>query len=138
MNNKKSNQLPKGNYVIGDPCYFLKNQTYIDLVFDNGKIRSDGFNEINGRKVFKHSTKFGDGIYFDNSGNYYLVDSGQIGCFPLDNNVIDIGLYEERGFVNFDKGREVVLFNTVYFENDFYCNYKNGTFYFGHIKIKTD
>jgi hypothetical protein len=51
--------LPEGKYVIGDiPCLNLKS----------------------GAKATEFNTMYGDGIYKDNYGKSYFVDSGSIGC----------------------------------------------------------
>lgn len=76
--------LPPGRYWIGDPCYSVNLGEWSTVI---GASRSP-----NDRWIVAKSdelrfvavwTIFGDGIYLDNEGNRYGVDSGMIGVVPV-------------------------------------------------------
>lgn len=94
--------LPAGEYYIGDPCY---------------AICSVGL-------MWVHGTLYGDGVYVDEKGYVYCVDSGQLGAIL---------------FKNTGKPRKELsdLGRIVKFDAPFVCSYKKGVFSFGHITIDT-
>ena len=79
------------------------------------------------KKVFAHNTIHGDGIYNDQFGNIYPVDSGILGITPVELTDESLEKKEEEKF------GAIFTFN-----ESFECKYENGTFYFGNIIIKTD
>jgi len=74
----KSVVVPKGAYILGDPCYVVPNADWGALLAS-----CNYFNEPVGSvgdfKVLAFGTKWGDGCYPDNKGNKYGVDAGLIG-----------------------------------------------------------
>ena len=88
----KKQKLPKGWYMISDPCYVLSRETYLkDLLNTNEDVPDwenmkpiKGYGEIKGQKIFNHGTYIGDGEYYDNYGCSYEVDSGQLSCIPIE------------------------------------------------------
>lgn len=106
-------------FYIGDPCYVLSDEIY-DKMFDEetdfktGKVKvDDNFSFI------VHSTAWGDGEYFDNSGISYGVDSGTLSVIPIEllenNEFIEEGEYE---------------YGRIIFGKTASLNYEDGTFYF--------
>ena len=76
--------LPAGDYYIGDPCYVLSDEDYKEMLtqaYGNKKTYSA---TIRGHKLFVSGTYYGDGIYSDEVGNAYMVDSGQLSCVPME------------------------------------------------------
>lgn len=77
--------LNKGNYYIGDPCYFIKDEDWMDFLDQlTGQEYEGGTGEVNfkGKTLFTSSTKYGDGTYLDNGDNRYPVDTGLISVIP--------------------------------------------------------
>lgn len=71
--------MPAGRYWVGDLCYVL------DDVWDEVWRLCDGVHTLaDGRRVAIFSTVHGDGIYDDDDGNEYAVDSGSLGCILAD------------------------------------------------------
>ena len=93
-------QFPAGKYWIGDPCYVAG---------------ANGFSWV-------HSTFIGDGIYTDNRGRDYLVDSGALGIFPA--SAVSEDDLEGGNFVTQRK--------------PFTPIYEDGKFTFGTVSIETD
>ena len=87
MNRERTNDvsyLKSGNYIISDPCYVMSDADYESIIFDN-YTNENGYDITN----VEHGTFFvcevgDDGIYIDNNGNKYGVDSGQIGAIPYE------------------------------------------------------
>jgi len=80
-----------GLYYIGDLCYVLNNTDWdevCDLVIDGNECIGGEFmltkNFPTTRSFAMYNTKFGDGVYYDQFGNRYSVDSGSIGCIRVD------------------------------------------------------
>ena len=94
---RSKKMFKSGWYWIGDPCYTM----------------FEGY-------TWQHSTFIGDGIYYDQKGRQYCVDSGQIGIC-----VADVVREKDEGgwFIEFKK--------------DFACSYKEGVFRFGSVRIDT-
>jgi hypothetical protein len=91
-------QMPAGRYWVGDPLSVI----------------ADGFS-------WQHSTAYGDGIYVDNRGREYQVDSGCIGIFPT------AEISEEGHGGHFITQRK-----------PFCPTYKDGKFTFGTVVIDTN
>lgn len=116
--------VPKGSYVIGDPCYAVPDKDWDDLLlscnyFQNpiGCVR-DGMQKF---FVLAFSTKWGDGSYHGTDGNVYPVDAGLLGLVPVE-MLEDLSDHE---VVNFSK-------NTLCIDDG------SGKLIFGHITIDTD
>lgn len=125
--------LKAGKYYVGDLCYVIAESDWLrfcDEVFCHNKpqIRdfpnSFKFNNCDG---FVSSTFYGDGTYYDEYGNEYDVDSGTLGCYPvngLDKNTLDDVVSKQSGKV-------------FEFLEDFDCYSRSGEIYIGHVVIDT-
>ena len=142
----KENQLPKGDYIITDPCYVLSDENYDKLICSeteldekgNKKFETlDGIGKINETLLFSHGTLWGYGCYNDNENYEYGVDSGQIGCIPME--LVDKdklkGVDGERKREN---GSSFYLIRKIHFPKNFKCSYDYGVFKFGDIVIPTN
>ena len=113
--------LKKGTYYLGDPCYVIPNSDwdrFIDqLGSDQSLFKFDGF------ECYVSSTKYGDGEYPDNFGNYYTVDAGIIGAIPIQ-------LVENPDNVDYGK--------IVQMQEDFVCNFDGNSIIIGPYRISVD
>ena len=67
--------MPAGRYWVGDLCYVLHD------AWESVWRLPDGAHALpDGRRIAVFSTIHGDGIYDDEQGREYAVDSGSIGC----------------------------------------------------------
>ena len=116
-----------GLYYVGDLCYVLHNEwdEVCELTIKGNKLLNGEFTLKDGRKFALYSTKFGDGAYFDQSGNEYGVDAGSIGCIL----VKDIDLGEPNNYVNGG--------HFIEFEEDFVTSGDDGLIKIGFIQIDT-
>jgi len=128
-------KLPEGKYFVGDLVYVLdEDNGYVwgDVVektnvfgLTRGVKKDGGYFTYHGVRFFTSSTMYGDGVYSDNYDREYPVDSGMIGCFPLEalgpNPIISNG--------------HIVNFNRA-----FTCKTikRDGMIEIGHIQIETD
>ena len=116
--------LKAGDYYIGDLCYVLSDEDYdalLEIIISSNKMALwEG--EFKGFPVFVAPTAYGDGVYTDNDGDEYFVDSGTIGIVPEElidsNNRADLG-------------------NIIEFRTDFEVSYDDGTFKFDDVVIDT-
>lgn len=104
--------MPAGKYYVGDLCYVMHDEwdEVCELLFAgrNDHTVNDGeFQLKDGRRFSIYSTKYGDGVYYDNYGRVYDVDAGSIGCILLD----DIDLTNTENFL--ESG------NVIEFADDF-------------------
>lgn len=121
MKTKNTVEFKAGKYYIGDPCYVIKDDTLWQKFCNDLEKTNYGSKKplfINGIKVFSKSTHHGDGIYFDQFKKKYLVDSGMIGCVPVE-------LVQNKRY------------KTVLFEKDFEAYEKDGIFYIEKYIIDT-
>ena len=79
--------LPAGKYYVGDPCYVLRDDARwrafsyaMDKASDGGL--SACILEFEGAQCFCSPTNCGDGVYYDQNGHAYGVDTGQIAVLP--------------------------------------------------------
>jgi hypothetical protein len=123
--------VPKGIYVIGDPCSAVPNDDWDDLLASCNYFQSPigyvrrGFTD----KVFvlAFGTKWGDGCYAGSDGHEYPVDAGLLGLVPVE-------IVEE--LVDHDGDYDGVI---VKFDRDTLCiDDGSGKLKFGHITIDTD
>jgi len=112
---------PPGDYYIGDPSYCFETKDGEKPIF--GKI--DGqFGTF-----FCGKTQYGDGIYEDNFGGNYLVDSGCIVLVPIDAVQTPIEVL---------KGVSRLRCQVFASEVEIKCSVKNGVIKFGPLKIDTN
>jgi hypothetical protein len=116
--------VPKGSYVIGDPCYAVPNKEWDSLLQSCNYFESPiGYvkNGLQKFPVLAFGTKWGDGCYRGTDGNEYPVDAGLIGLVPVEllEDLLD------HKVVNFSKDTPCV-------------DDGSGKLKFGHITIDTD
>jgi hypothetical protein len=110
--------MPAGSYWIGDLCYVFDDDSWDEIC---GLLDGEGeFTLKDGRRIAIYSTAWGDGIYEDQHGFVYGVDSGTLGCVLAS----DVKICTDGSIVQFD-----YEFNT---------EYDNGNVVIGHIRINTD
>lgn len=118
--------MPAGTYFIGDLCYVMSDVW--DKVFS--QMESTNFTQgtitVDENIVGLHfSTVFGDGIYYDEDGHKYPVDSGSIGCINLESIT--------------DPSANLLLGRVFEFKEPFECFCGEGDIlYFGKICIDTN
>jgi len=81
--------IPPGLYFVGDPCYAFAGESWSVMC---SKMEAKGWPQcgkyhVDGRTVVVIMTTHGDGIYEDESGNEYSVDSGTLGAVQLQSPV---------------------------------------------------
>lgn len=94
--------MKAGMYYIGDLCYVLDNKDWdevCELTIDGHKCLSGEFQFKDGRRFAMYNTKFGDGVYQDQFGNRYCVDSGSIGCILIGHTSKSLLNIEQLGAV---------------------------------------
>ena len=116
--------VPKGEYVLGDPCYTLgDDQSEWEALLDScGYFFSQPIGNIRNESIYAFHTSKGDGFYRGSDGVTYAVDSGMIGLVPS-----TLGL----GAVN--NG----LCHLISFDVDTICKSADGVLMFGNIFINT-
>lgn len=117
--------MPAGTYYVGDPCYSVPDERWMEYLeaarFDQPEGRRYLLAHLDGHPVLGIGTAYGDGEYPGSDGKYYPVDAGLIGLVP-----VEVGIEDPFGV------------NTVTFDEPFECSYKDkGTIVLGHIKIET-
>lgn len=118
--------LPAGDYFVGDPCYGVPNDRWMEWLEaanyeDNPRLLVAALNE---RTVVGVGTAYGDGEYFDQQGRRYPVDAGLIGVVPVE--LVGNGSVTPSGM------------HRVTFTERFECRYDDGTIILGSIQIDTD
>ena len=118
--------MPAGTYYIGDLCYVMHDKwNEICGIICDGDFHGGEFQLEDGTRLVSHDTAYGDGLYWDESGNAYGVDAGLIGCVL----VSDISEQEQPH----------VTFGHVHvFDAPFSTRSVNGVIQFGGIRIDTD
>ena len=88
--------MTAGRYYIGDLCYVMSDEEWDEVcsitIKDNKCIEGE-FNLKDGRRFALYGTAWGDGLYNDQYGHSYSVDSGTIGCIlesDIKENIDDI------------------------------------------------
>lgn len=125
-------KMPAGKYWVGDLCYVMHDvwEEFCEKAFpasDPAGIQGEMVMD-DGRKVWFHSTAWGDGSFRDQAYKEYLVDAGLIGCILVDD--VKIGVDSN----DFGGG------HIVEFPKDFECTYHKdgGEICFGTLIIVTD
>ena len=125
--------LPAGTYWIGDPCYFVPDELWMEYLEANNGVDQermafdiDGLTVqlSDGRHVASHYTAWGDGCYEGSDGFEYGVDAGMLGAVQVLDTDIDQG--NER------------LGTKVTFDRPFTVSRDGGTVIIGSIRIETD
>ena len=76
-----------------------------------------------GQKFAIFSTMYGDGIYLDNNGDSYGVDSGTIGAYPIESfdevNELGQGVeFIDEGNVDYDEETGIISFGNIHIHTD--------------------
>ena len=82
-------EMKAGKYYVGDPCYVLGDKAHKELCkmcFPTGNTTGiEGKSVLSdGRIVVSFNCPHGDGVYGDQSGMSYMVDSGWLGITLLE------------------------------------------------------
>lgn len=125
--------MPAGEYIVGDPCYAVPGERWMEWLeaadYQSEDSRRFMLAELDGHPIAAVGTAHGDGCYDGSDGNRYPVDAGIIGLVPtsLPGAIEEQAKYTDRSPV-------------VTFERDFQCSYEDdeGVITLGHIKITTD
>jgi len=113
---------------IGDLCYVLNEADWqnlcgqLDSAEEAGGSGLGGHFEVNGKKLWLHSTAYGDDVYFDEGYREYCVDSGTIGVIEVEENQPPV------------RGGQIVYLPDNAIRN---ASYEDGVFRIGEIKIIT-
>lgn len=116
--------VPAGKYWVGDPCYAIKpHDLWMDVV--NDIFNNDIATFLNSKgeevSVCAFSTKYGDGVYYDQFGREYPVDAGLIG-------IVSASV----------ENKEPFGMHLIEFDQDFVATEVNGLIMIGGIRINTD
>lgn len=113
--------LPAGTYVITDPCYVI--ERWDKTISDTNCFNEPGVFQMDGHVYCGIGTMYGDGLYYDNYGIQYPVDSGLIGAVSVELVILE---------------RKCTDYKTVTFDTPVECGCdSDGTIYFGNIRIPT-
>jgi hypothetical protein len=84
----KSVTVPAGKYWLGDPCYVIKDEMWIEWLesCDYTKERHLVGKTPDGHFALGFNTADGDGVYQDQFGFSYGVDAGLIGLVAYEHN----------------------------------------------------
>jgi len=76
-----------GTYYIGDLCYVMNTNwdELCDLTIDDNNNCKEGEFILGKIPFAMYNTLHGDGLYLDQNGSPYAVDSGSIGCVSIEN-----------------------------------------------------
>ena len=127
--NQNPGTLPPGLYYVGDLCYLSEEiigdwSEFCNHFYPDDKPEQSGvFTDKNGKQFANFNTFYGDGLFKDLDEDVYYVDSGSIGCIPVE------AIQEPHA-----------LGNVVYFPVEFDCEYfeTTGTIRIGDVFIDTD
>jgi hypothetical protein len=119
--------VPAGRYWVGDPCYSVPNDLWMDWL-EAADYTFPGREHvlaarINGQIAVGVATKYGDGSYMDEQGREYGVDAGLLGVVPVE--------VAENNYANDTAGR------IIEFDREFECYYDDGTVNLGPVRIHT-
>lgn len=123
--------FPAGEYVIGDPCYAIRDENWEKVLEETGFFGlpdqtptgffDDGLFIYKNSLCFAWGTAWGDGSYKLGKTNIVLgVDAGLISIMPK--RAVD-----ENGW----------LTTVVYFTEPFKVWFANGIFHFGTLSVNT-
>ena len=117
--------MKAGKYYVGDLCYVMNDRwnEVCDLIIRDHVCLDGEFELSDGTKFAIYGTFYGDGMYPDQFGNGYPVDSGSIGCILVD-DISDGELDEELG-------------NLFDFDEEFETSSEEGIIQIGPVMIDT-
>lgn len=97
-----ADRMPEGKYYVGDLCYVMSDKDWAEvcsLTFPYGegpnrhKQVEGMFVLSSGATICIYGTAYGDGVYADQHGREYYVDSGTLGC--VSTSVLDKALLKK-------------------------------------------
>ena len=117
--------MKAGKYYVGDLCYVLGDRwdEVCNLIIIDHQCLDGEFELSDGTRFAIYGTAYGDGVYGDQFGNTYPVDSGSIGCVLVSS--ISPGELD------------ITLGNTYDFDYDFETTSTDGVIIIGEIEIDT-
>lgn len=97
--------MPAGKYYVGDLCYVMTDaewDQFCSITIKGNECLEGEFQMPDGRRFATYSTAWGDGVYRDQYGDRYCVDSGSIGCIRVEDiraekyeNIESLGAIQE-------------------------------------------
>lgn len=114
--------IPAGKYILGDPCYTIRDEHWMPLLNDSNFFESPT-GTVAGTQVIAFGTKYGDGTYDASNGHSYGVDAGLIGLVPLEYSLDGV-----------PSSTTVVEFTV---DTEAWSDPESGAMGFGHIVIET-
>ena len=119
--------LPAGAYWVCDPCYAIPKDRWEEWLKIAGLHDAEEMPQIlsgalDGKMCIGIGTAYGDGVYYDQYGGEYGVDSGLIGLVPKE--IADQNLDDE-------------IFHVFWEDIECYFNGDTGEIVLGHIVIQT-
>ena len=119
--------FPAGKYYVGDLCYVIADwDEFCDKTISGDSVCNGEF-PWKGKKLWSHTTAYGDGSYTGSDGHEYCVDAGLIGILPVE--LCDKEDYQDD---------LTSLGNVIEFKSPFDPYYERGQFHIGHLTIDTD
>lgn len=94
--------MPAGVYYVGDLCYVMSDaewDEFCSITIQGSRCLDGEFELSDGRKFATYGTSWGDGVYQDQHGNQYAVDSGLIGCILMSDIKVEKYNIKELGSV---------------------------------------
>ena len=115
----KSETLPPGLYYIGDLMYLSLSEEEFEKSMDEIGV----FTNEKGQKCAVFRTMAGDGVYLDNDGHSYTVDSGMIGAYPIENleeaHSLGKGVeFLEEVSAGYDEETSIISFGDIHIHTD--------------------
>ena len=115
----KSETLPPGLYYIGDLMHLSLSEEEFAKSMDEIGI----FTNEKGQKCAVFRTMAGDGVYLDNDGHSYSVDSGMIGAYPInsleDAHSLGKGVeFQEEVRAGYDEETSIISFGDIHIHTD--------------------
>lgn len=114
-------KLPSGEYLIGDPVHLVSQEYYYS---ETGAA---------GNNLGRNSAVFdirSDGLYDDNLGNVYAVDTGRIGIIPASETPCVAETFYHPGYGTLTKAA------LVHFPEDFTIGLTDSQIVIGHVEIR--
>jgi hypothetical protein len=125
MINIGSVTLPAGEYWVGDPCYAIPDDRWMEWLeaADYRREPSPRYlvADLDGHSCVGVGTAYGDGVFHGSDGNNYPVDAGLIGAVP-----VEVCEGAPRGM------------HLMSFAGPFDLSYHDGVIKVGNVAINTD
>ena len=115
----ESETLPPGLYYIGDLMYLSLSEEEFEKSMDEIGV----FTNEKGQKCAVFRTMAGDGVYLDNDGHSYSVDSGMIGAYPINSleeaHSLGKGVeFLEEVRAGYDEETSIISFGDIHIHTD--------------------